>query len=65
MGTIAIDFLTVPTITFDIVYVFFVLSLERRRVHVNVTTHPTQHGRRSRSWRPSARTSRRCGSCEP
>jgi transposase InsO family protein len=40
-GTIAIDFLTVPTVTFDIVYVFFVLSLERRRVlHVNVTAHP-------------------------
>jgi len=31
----------VPTVTFDIVYVFFVLSLERRRVlHVNVTAHP-------------------------
>jgi transposase InsO family protein len=40
-GTIAIDFLTVPTVTFDIVYMFFVLSLERRRVlHVNVTAHP-------------------------
>jgi len=40
-GTIAIDFLTVPTVTFNIVYVFFVLSLERRRVlPVNVTTHP-------------------------
>jgi predicted Rdx family selenoprotein len=40
-GTIAIDFLTVPTVTFNIVYVFFVLSLERRRVlHVNVTAHP-------------------------
>jgi putative transposase len=40
-GTIAIDFLAVPTVTFDIVYVFFVLSLERRRVlHVNVTAHP-------------------------
>ena len=40
-GTIAIDFLTVPTVTFNIVYVFFVLSLELRRVlHVNVTTHP-------------------------
>jgi transposase InsO family protein len=40
-GTIAIDFLTVPTVTYNIVYVFFVLSLERRRVlHVNVTTHP-------------------------
>jgi transposase InsO family protein len=31
----------VPTVTFDIVYVFFVLSLERRCVlHVNVTAHP-------------------------
>jgi putative transposase len=40
-GTIAVDFLTVPTVTFNIVYVFFVLSLERRRVlHVNVTAHP-------------------------
>jgi putative transposase len=40
-GTIAIDFLTVPTVTFDILYVFFVLSLERRCVlHVNVTAHP-------------------------
>jgi putative transposase len=40
-GTIAIDFLTVPTVTFNILYVFFVLSLERRRVlHVNVTAHP-------------------------
>ena len=32
VGTIAIDFLTVPTVTFDVLYVFFVLSLERRRV---------------------------------
>jgi transposase InsO family protein len=40
-GTIAIDFLTVPTVTFGIVYVFFVLSLARRRLlHVNVTAHP-------------------------
>jgi putative transposase len=41
VGTIAIDFLTVPTVTFDIVYVFFVLSLERRcALHLNVTAHP-------------------------
>jgi transposase InsO family protein len=40
-GTIAIDFLTVPTVTFDLLYVFFVLSLDRRRlVHINVTAHP-------------------------
>ena len=31
-----------PTVTFGVLYVFFVLSLERRRVlHVNVTKHPT------------------------
>jgi putative transposase len=40
-GAIAIDFLTVPTVTFGIEYVFFVLSLARRRLlHVNVTAHP-------------------------
>ncbi|MEO8876401.1 MAG: integrase core domain-containing protein [Polyangiaceae bacterium] len=40
-GTLAIDFLTVPTATFGVLYVFFVLSLERRRIlHVNVTAHP-------------------------
>jgi hypothetical protein len=31
----------VPTVTFHVLYVFFVLSLDRRRVlHVNVTVHP-------------------------
>ena len=40
--TLAIDFAVVPTATFGILYVFFVLSLERRRVlHFNVTKHPT------------------------
>jgi putative transposase len=40
-GTIAVDFLTVATVTFNVLYVFFVLSLERRRLlHVNVTSHP-------------------------
>jgi putative transposase len=40
-GTLAIDFLTVPTVTFGVLYVFFVLSLDRRRIlHVNVTAHP-------------------------
>lgn len=39
---LAIDFAVVPTITFGIMYVFFVLSLHRRRVlHFNVTKHPT------------------------
>jgi transposase InsO family protein len=40
--TLAIDFAVVPTATFGILYVFFVLSLDRRRVlHFNVTRHPT------------------------
>jgi transposase InsO family protein len=40
-GTLAIDFFTLPTVTFDVLYVFVVLSLERRLVlHVNVTAHP-------------------------
>ena len=38
----SIDFFTVPTISFRILYVFLVLSHERRRVvHFNVTSHPT------------------------
>jgi len=40
-GTIAIDFLVVPTVTFNVLYVFFVLALDRRHLlHVNVTSHP-------------------------
>jgi putative transposase len=40
-GTIAADFLTVPTATFRTLYVFIVLSLERRLLlHGNVTSHP-------------------------
>jgi transposase InsO family protein len=40
-GTLAVDFFTVPTVTFDVLYVLVVLSLERRRLlHVNVTAHP-------------------------
>lgn len=38
---LAIEFLTVPTVTFRVPYVFFVPSRERRRIlHVNVTAHP-------------------------
>ena len=37
----SIDFLTVPTATFRVLYVFLVLSHDRRRVvHRNVTSHP-------------------------
>jgi len=40
-GTIAIDFFTVPTVRFDVLYVFVLLLLERRLIlHVDVTAHP-------------------------
>ena len=35
------DFFTVPTITFGVLYAFFVISHDRRRIlHFNVTRHP-------------------------
>ena len=40
--TAAVDFFTVATITFRVLYVFVVLRHDRRRVvHFNVTSHPT------------------------
>ena len=39
---VSIDFFSVPTATFRILYVFIILSHERRTVlHFNVTEHPT------------------------
>jgi putative transposase len=36
------DFFTVPTVTFRVLYVFFVIHHDRRRIlHANVTDHPT------------------------
>jgi transposase InsO family protein len=38
----AMDFFTVPTITFSSLYCFFVISHDRRRIlHFNITKHPT------------------------
>jgi putative transposase len=38
----AMDFFTVPTIRFGVLYCFFVISHDRRRIlHINVTKHPT------------------------
>jgi transposase InsO family protein len=38
----AMDFFTVPTLTFGVLYCFFVIANDRRRVlHFNVTRHPT------------------------
>ncbi len=40
--TAACDFFVVPTLTFKLLYVFVVLSHDRRRIlHVNVTKNPT------------------------
>lgn len=37
----AMDFFTVPTITFSVLYCFFVIARDRRRIlHFNVTKHP-------------------------
>ena len=39
---VSIDFFTVPTIGFQVLYVFLILAHERRRiVHFGVTAHPT------------------------
>jgi putative transposase len=38
----AMDFFAVPTLTFGVLYCFFVISHDRRQIlHVNVTAHPT------------------------
>jgi len=39
----AMDFFTVPTLAFGVLYCFFVIAHDRRRIlHYNVTRHPTQ-----------------------
>jgi putative transposase len=39
---VSIDFFTVPTIRFQVLYVFLVPAHDRRRIlHFNVTAHPT------------------------
>ena len=39
---VSIDFFTVPTVSFRVLFVFVILSHERRQVvHLNVTAHPT------------------------
>jgi putative transposase len=38
----AMDFFTVPTVTFSVLYCFFVISHESRRIlHLNITKHPS------------------------
>ena len=39
---VSVDFFTVPTLRFQVLYVFLVLAHDRRRIlHVGVTAHPT------------------------
>jgi putative transposase len=39
---VSVDFLTVPTLSFQVLYVFLVLSHDRRKVlHFNVTEAPS------------------------
>jgi transposase InsO family protein len=58
---VAIDFAVVPTVLGQVLFVFVVLSLGRRRVlHVNVTAHPTaswtaQQMVEAFPWTPTAR----------
>jgi len=38
----AMDFFAVPTLTFGVLYCFFVIAHDRRRIlHFNMTRHPT------------------------
>ena len=42
LSVVSIDFFTVPTLRFQVLYVFLVLAHDRRRIlHFNVTAHPT------------------------
>jgi putative transposase len=44
-GTLACDFLTVETVGLTRLYLFFMIEVERRRVHLaGVTAHPTGEG---------------------
>jgi len=39
---VSVDFFTVPTLTFQLLYCFFVIEHGRRKIlHINVTRHPT------------------------
>ena len=50
----AFDFFTVPTETFRMLYCFFVIEHQRRKIlHCNVTPHPTQNGSSSNYGRHS------------
>ena len=60
---VSLDFFTLPTATFRVLFVFIVLRHDRRRiVHFNVTEHPSSRpsGRRSK-WSMLFHGTRRLG----
>jgi hypothetical protein len=62
--TAAVDFFTVPTATFRVLFVFVVLSHERRRVvHFGVTKHATQEWTMQQMREASPRMKRRDMCC--
>jgi hypothetical protein len=51
------DFFVVPTITFQLLFAFVILSHDRRRpVHFAVTANPTAEWTADNSWKPSLGT---------
>jgi hypothetical protein len=65
---VSIDFFTVPTIRFQVLYVFLVLAHDRRRIlHFNVTAHPTADwtGQQLREAFPFARVPRNVSASYP
>lgn len=55
----AMDFFTVPTLTFGMLYCFFVIAHDRRRIlHFNVIRHPTGAWSFNNCVRPSLTTAR-------
>jgi hypothetical protein len=63
---VSVDFFTVPTIRFQVLYVFLVLAHDRRRIlHFGVTAHPTaewsaQQLREAFPWETAPRVRFRC-----
>jgi len=56
---VSVDFFTVPTIRFQVLYVFLVLAHDRRRIlHFAVTAHPTAEWTAQQPPYPTARLGR-------
>ena len=54
---VAFDFFTVPTVTFQLLYCFFVIEHGRRRIlHCNVTRHPSASNNCARAFRKLVHT---------